>query len=208
MNKTIIIADDHSFTLQGTKLFLEQKGFSVVATCNNGITAFNLIKINQPQIAILDINMPGFDGLQVLQNINEQKIKTKVILLTMHKEKSVYNKAIELGASGYILKEQATIELEKCLNAILNYKVYHNLDLYQELTFDNNKTNAEINGLTISEKKVLELVSLQKSSQEIADMLFISRRTVEGHRRNIIEKLGLSKEKYSLVLWAMKNSSK
>lgn len=206
--KTIIIADDHSFTLEGTKAFVESRGFKVINTCNNGISAFNLIKVNKPHIAILDINMPGCDGLEVLQKVYEEKIDTKIILLTMHKEKSVYNKAIEYEVSGYILKEQAISELEKCLDAISNYKKYVNLDLYQELKFGLKSSNDQTNELTLSEKKILELVSQQKSTNEIADLLFISKRTVEGHRRNIIKKLGLSKEKYSLVIWAMQNLNK
>lgn len=204
--KSIIIADDHAFTLQGTKSFVESIGFRVLETCNNGITALNLINVHQPHIAILDIGMPGLDGLEVLRKIKEQSLKAKVILITMHKDKAVYNKAIELGASGYILKEQAETELEKCLLTIYENKSYYNQDLDQELRF--NKALSSDNNtkeLTLSEKKVLELVSQQKTSQQIADLLFISVKTVEGHRRNIIEKLGLPKEKYSLLIWAIQH---
>lgn len=205
--RNVIIADDHAFTLQGTKSFVESKGFRVLHTCLNGISAYNLIATHQPDIAILDINMPGFDGLEVLQKVFDEKIPTKIILLTMHREKSVYNKAIECNVAGYILKEQAEIELEKCLDAISNYQKYENKDLYGELTFDkiDNSKNKE---LTVSENKILELISQQKSSQQIADLLFISIRTVEGHRRNIIEKLGLEKEKYALVLYAVAHFKK
>ncbi len=206
--KKIIIADDHAFTLQGTKSFVESKGFKVINSCNNGIIAYNLIKTNEPDIAILDINMPGFDGLQVLQKVYDEKLKTKVILLTMHREKSVYNKAIECDVAGYILKEQAEIELEKCLDAIRNYKRYTNIDLYQELTFDEKSVSTNSKELTVSENKIIELIAKQKSSQQIADLLFISVRTVEGHRRKIIEKLGLEKEKYALVYYAMKQYGK
>ncbi len=205
--QTIIIADDHSFTIQGTKAFVTSIGFKVVETCNNGITAFNLILAHNPTIAILDINMPGLDGLEILQKVYEQKLKTKIILLTMHKEKSVYNKAIEFGVSGYILKEQAEIELEKCLVAISKNTSYNNPILESELTFGSNLNTFNSKELTVSEKKILELIGLQKSSQQIADLLFISIKTVEGHRRNIIEKLGLPKEKYALNVWAMQNKS-
>lgn len=203
--KTIIIADDHSFTLQGTKAFVESIGFKVLETCNNGITAFNLIKVHLPNIAVLDINMPGLDGLEILQKIYEQKIKTKIILLTMHRDKSVYNKALEYGVFGYILKEQADKELEKCLEAFAANKIYVNLDLDRELIFHTNSANNQTKELSVSEKKILELVAQQKSSQEIAELLFISKKTVEGHRRNIIEKLGLPKEKYALLIWAIQN---
>ncbi|MFM9987099.1 response regulator [Flavobacterium sp.] len=203
--QTIIIADDHSFTIQGTKAFVASIGFKVLETCNNGITAFNLILAHNPTVAILDINMPGLDGLEILQKVYEQKLKTKIILLTMHKEKSVYNKAMEFGVSGYILKEQAEIELEKCLIAISKNTSYKNPILDSELTFDSNLKTFNSKELTVSEKKILELIGHQKSSQQIADLLFISIKTVEGHRRNIIEKLGLPKEKYSLNVWAIQN---
>ncbi len=204
---TIIIADDHSFTLNGTKNFVESKRLRVLNTFNNGITAYNYIKIHEPNIAILDVNMPGYDGLEVLQKIHDQKINTKVILLTMHKEKSIYNRAIQLGAFGYILKEQAEIELEKCLIAIQNNQKYYNIDLDNELTFDTAVLNSQTKDLSVAEKKILELVSQNKSSEEIANLLFISKRTVEGHRRNIIEKLGLPKEKYALLIWAIQNKT-
>ncbi len=204
---TIIIADDHSFTLNGTKNFVESKRLRVLNTFNNGITAYNYIKIHEPNIAILDVNMPGYDGLEVLQKIHDQKINTKVILLTMHKEKSIYNRAIQLGAFGYILKEQAEIELEKCLIAIQNNQKYYNIDLDNELTFDTAVLNSQTKDLSVAEKKILELVSQNKPSEEIANLLFISKRTVEGHRRNIIEKLGLPKEKYALLIWAIQNKT-
>lgn len=203
--KSIIIADDHAFTLQGTKSFLEFLGFRVIETCNNGITSLNLINVHQPHIAILDIGMPGLDGLEVLQKMKEQNLNTKVILITMHKDKAIYNRAIDLGVCGYILKEQAETELEKCLLAISENRKYYNDILDKELRFNSSNTTSTTNELTLSEKKVLELVAQQKTSQQIADLLFISVKTVEGHRRNIIEKLGLPKEKYSLLIWAIQH---
>ena len=90
----ILIADDYPFTLQGTKSFVESYGYSVTDTCSNGTSALNLILLHLPDIAIFDINMPGLDGLEVAKKIQEARIKTKVILLTMHKEMTVYKKAM------------------------------------------------------------------------------------------------------------------
>ena len=80
----ILVADDHPLTLMGTKSFVESLGYEVDDVCSNGITAYNLIISHRPAIAILDINMPGMDGLEVLEKVFTQKLKTKVILLTMH----------------------------------------------------------------------------------------------------------------------------
>lgn len=114
----IVIADDHPFTLQGTKSFVESYGYKVIDTCSNGISALNTIKLHSPDIAVLDINMPGLDGLDVAKAVQENKLKTKIILLTMHKETSIYKKAKEYGIYGYILKEHAQTELEKCLEEV------------------------------------------------------------------------------------------
>ena len=120
----ILIADDHPFTLQGTKSFVESYGYKVIDTCSNGISALNLVLLHLPDVAILDINMPGLDGLEVAKKVQEAKIKTKVILLTMHKETTIYKKAMQYEIFGYILKEHAQTELEHCLVEVKNGNKY------------------------------------------------------------------------------------
>jgi DNA-binding NarL/FixJ family response regulator len=202
----ILIADDHPLTLMGTKGFIESLGYEVEDICSNGITAFNLIVAHKPQIAVLDINMPGMDGLEVLEKVFTQKLKTKVVLLTMHKEISVFNKANQYGLSGYILKEHAQEELEICLKEVTNGNQYVSRNLSNELTIDKNSDhNSELQKLTFAEKKIVELIAQHKTSKQIAELLFISEKTVEGHRSNIIQKLGLPKEKNTLLVWASKH---
>ena len=201
----ILIADDHPFTLQGTKSFVESYGYKVIDTCSNGISAFNLITLHNPDVAILDINMPGQDGLDVAKKIQESKLKTKVILLTMHKEMTIFKKANEYGIYGYILKEHAHTELEKCLEEVKKGKRYVSEFLIDDLISDKIDATNELSRLTLSERKIVELIALQKTSKQIAELLFLSERTVEGHRSNIIEKLGLVKEKNTLLKWAIQN---
>ena len=200
----ILIADDHPFTLQGTKSFVESYGFTVVDTCSNGTSALNLIKLHAPEIAILDIDMPGLDGLDVAKKVQENKLKTKIVLLTMHKELSVYKKAIEYGIYGYILKEHAQTELEKCLKEVKIGNHYSSKYLLEDLTV-NQESNDKLAKLTLSERKIVELISQKLTSKQIASLLFLSERTVEGHRSNIIEKLDLPKEKNILLIWAIQN---
>ena len=199
----ILIADDHPFTLQGTKSFVESYGYKVTDTCSNGISALNLITLHLPDIAILDINMPGLDGLDVAQKIQESKLKTKVILLTMHKEMTIYKKANEYGIYGYILKEHAQTELEKCFLEVEKGNKYVSEFLEDELVLDSKNNNEQLAKLTLSERKIVGLIYQQKTSKQIAELLFLSERTVEGHRTNIIEKLGLPKEKNTLLKWAI-----
>ncbi len=202
----ILIADDHPLTLMGTKGFVESLGYKVVDICSNGITAYNMIVSHQPAIAILDINMPGLDGIEVLEKIFKQKLRTKVILLTMHKEMTVFRKANQFGVFGYILKEYAHEELDKCLKEVEKGYQYISKNLTNELTVDKNlNTPSDLSKLSFTEKKVIELIAQQKTSRQIAEMLFISEKTIEGHRTNIIQKLELPKEKNSLLIWAMKH---
>ncbi|GGD54949.1 DNA-binding response regulator [Emticicia aquatilis] len=202
----ILIADDHPFTLMGTKGFVESLGYKVEDICSNGITAYNLINTHQPNIAILDINMPGMDGLEVLEKVHRQKLKTKVILLTMHKEMTIFKKANQLEVSGYILKENAQEELQLCLEAVKKGNQYVSKNLENDLLIDNSQGSSDelLNKLSFTEKKILELIAQQKTSKQIAEMLFISEKTVEGHRTNIIQKLELPKEKNVLLVWASK----
>lgn len=202
----LLIADDHPFTLLGTKSFVESLGYTVQHVCSNGIAALNYIKIHQIQLAILDINMPGMDGLDVLEEIRKQKIDCKVILLTMHNEWSIYSKATELGVHGYILKEQAQTELQLCLNEIKKGNKYKSRTIHAEqFKIDSSEKTSQLDLLTFAERKVLELVSQQKTSKQIAELLFISEKTVEVHRKNIIAKLQIPKEKNALLIWAMRN---
>ncbi|WP_298392806.1 response regulator transcription factor [Flavobacterium sp.] len=201
----ILIADDHPFTLQGTKSFVESYGYKVIDTCSNGISAFNSITMHHPDIAILDVNMPGLDGLDVAKKVQESRLKTKVILLTMHKEMTIYKKATEYAIYGYILKEYAHTELEKCLAEVIKGKCYTSAHLNEDLILDASKENNSLSSLSLTERKVIELIAQQKTSKQIAELLFLSDRTVEGHRTNIIAKLGLPKEKNILLIWALQN---
>ena len=201
----ILITDDHPFTLQGTKSFVESYGYKVIDVCSNGISAFNSIQLHSPDIAILDINMPGLDGLDVAKKVQENRLKTKIVLLTMHKEMTIYKKATEYGIYGYILKEHAQTELKKCLHEVKKGNRYVSEFLENDLFVDNKKNNDELSKLTLSERKIVELVAQQKTSKQIAELLFLSEKTVEGHRSNIIEKLGLPKEKNTLLIWAIQH---
>jgi DNA-binding NarL/FixJ family response regulator len=206
---TLLIADDHPLTLLGTKSFVEHLGYTVVESCGNGLSAYTLIKIHNPRIAILDIDMPGLSGLEVLEKLFMEKIRTKVILLTMHKEYSIYKKALEFNIGGYLTKEKAPSELENCIKEVLKGNRYLSESIKNELYVDNvSAENSELSKLTVMERKIIELIGQQKTSKQIANAFFVSEKQIEKHRSNIIEKLNLPKEKNVLLMWAMQNYKK
>lgn len=208
MKHSVFIADDHPLTLLGTKTFVESLGFRVVETASNGITALNAILRLKPDVAILDINMPGMNGLEIMVKLVEEQVETKVVLLTMHKETSVYLKAKSLNVKGYVLKEHAFEELTACINTVIAGKEYVSPKLLTGLVIDDETTQTDqtnLDKLTPAEKKILRLIAEQKNSKEIAELLFISERTVENHRRSIIQKLNLPKEKNVLLIWALQH---
>lgn len=202
----ILIADDHPLTLQGTKSFVESLGFRVIDTALNGVSALNLIHLYVPDIAILDINMPGLDGLEIAKKVQESKLQTRIILLTMHREMTIYKMAKEYGVYGYVLKENAYKELDNCLLQVSAGNRYESKFAEEDLIVDHKDDNLDFAKLTLSEKKIIQLIAQQKTSKQIAELLFLSEKTVEGHRTHIIEKLGLPKEKNILLKWALQHA--
>ena len=202
----ILIADDHPVVLQGICLYLASKNYKVVSACNNGIEAWNSLLTIKPDVALLDHNMPGMSGMEIAEKVHAERLGTKIVLLTMHKEKALMDKAIALGVKGYLLKDFALDEIVQCLQNVGNGLDYYSKQLTKHVVIGVSDTNStEIEKLTPAEQKVLHVIATNKSSQEIADMLFISLKTVEKHRSNIIKKLGLPPGHNSLALWASKN---
>lgn len=204
----ILVADDHPLTLNGTVSYLENLGYNVVCSCSNGTAALNYIQVYLPDIAVLDLNMPGLDGLEVAQKVMENKWRTKIIILTMHNEIGVLNKAKEFQVDGYILKEKAFPDLENCMKEIALGKKYYSGALLQNYKIEQSENTNKLDLLTLSERKIVELVAAQKTTKQIAELLFLSEKTVEGHRTKIIEKLGIPKEKNALLIWAIQNYKK
>jgi len=206
MNSSIIIADDHPLMLRGLSDFLTSKGFNIIGSATNGNEAYNQIVKHKPDIAILDIRMPFKTGLEVAEECYKNELATRIILITFDKGEELYDKAKELNVYGYILKEFAIEEIENCINHVNEGQPYFSEEIasYLKSTIPSAKPE-EINGLTKSELKILRFISENKTSQEIADILDISFRTVTTHRSNIVHKLKLENRPSSLFLWASKN---
>lgn len=203
--KEVIIADDHPILLKGLEDFLKGLGLNVIATESNGLDTLVKIKKFRPPLAILDLEMPGLTGLEVAKASKEQGINTKFILLTLHKELYFYHQAKDLNLSGYILKDFALNDLSKAIDIVLQGGTFFSEKIFEEM--ENATPNGEETQLTPSEKKILRLIAIGLSSKDIANKLFISERTVDKHRSNMISKLNLEKKHNALLIWAQKNRS-
>lgn len=214
MNKDIkvIIADDHPIFRTGLKQIIETAGIKVTAEAANGEEALKIINENKPDIAVLDINMPLLDGLGVLEGIKKLKLKPKSIILTAHQNEKIFNRAMDLGVYGYVLKENASEDLIDCIEAVSKDEYYISPIMSNLLVNRNRKkkefeeNNPGVNSLSDLERKVLKMISEQKSSKEIADELFISPRTVDKHRENISHKLNIHGNN-ALLKFAIENKS-
>lgn len=205
--KTIITADDHPLLLKGLNDFLLEKKYNVIGSGNNGREAYNLITKKNPEIAILDIQMPFMSGLEIAKNCKANGMSTKIILITLHKERELFQKAQDLNIFGYILKEFALEEIENCINTVSKGEHYYSPKIL-ELLAEEFPNDGSLTILTPSEKKILKLIAKDKTNKEIASLLFISYRTVEKHRSNIINKLKLEPKTNSLLIWAKEHHHK
>lgn len=184
--------------------------YNIVSKESDGLLAYKSIRWFKPDIVILDISMPGMSGLDIVNKITKEGFESKFIILTMYKDEEYFNKAIDLGVRGYILKENAEDELLEALKTVLTGRHYISPMLSEFLIIKNKKRKSiiekypTIKNLTPTERKVLKLLAENKTSKEIAKELFISPKTVENHRSNIITKLGL-KGRNQLFLFAFKN---
>lgn len=200
-----VIADDFPLSLLGTQVLLEGMGHVVLESHNNGNDAWMAIKRLKPEFAILDISMPDMDGLEIAENIRLYQIPTKIILLTSHKEKSIFKKAEALKINAYLLKQNALEELKSCINYLQKNDVYYSHRIKLDIETDIDYLKGEALGkLTFSEKKVFELIVAQKTTKEIANMLFLSEKTIEAQRASIIRKLGIESDKNALLKYAVK----
>lgn len=204
-----VIADDHPLSLLGTQVLIESLGYVVLEVCNDGEKAWNSIKRLKPDFVILDISMPKLNGLEISEKIRVHQLPTKIILLTSHKEKSVFDYAKELDVNAYLLKQYALEELKNCIKHLLTNDYYKSSRIKFDLEEDvNYKKNKVLSQLSFSERKVFELIIEQKTTKEIANLLFLSEKTIEAHRSAIIRKLGIESERNALLKYAaqFKNS--
>lgn len=198
----VVLADDHVLVRDGIKALLEdQDGIQVIDEASNGLEALEVIKTCKPHLLIVDIRMPEMNGIEVVQNIKEQNIDVKTLVLSMHDSEEYVVKAIQAGADGYLLKGASKEEFLKALTSIAAGGKYFTGDVsaiimnnfvsgnaVKETLRVKKKINDPFN-LTKRERQILELVLQLKNNKDIAEELEISKRTAEVHRFNLMKKL-------------------
>lgn len=207
----VIIADDHPIFRSGLRQIIEsEKKIKIIGEADNGERALEMIREKSPDIAILDIDMPKMTGLQVLKNLKEEK--TKIIFLTMYAEEDIFDEAMNFGIKGYVLKDSAVNDIIECISTVNDDNYYISPSVSNFLINRRKKLKElrdnvpALDHLTVTEKKILKFISENKTSRDIANILFLSPRTVENHRANISNKLNL-KGSHSLVKFAIENKN-
>lgn len=204
----IIIADDHQIFIDGlTELMAKIYGVELIATANNGQEVIHKLAETPCDVAILDVHMPIMDGLETTKMIKKRFPRTKVLILTMNNEFSLIKNLLQAGALGYILKTTGREELERALRRVEAGLTYFSEAVATELARQYMPEPAIAIQPAISlserEKEIVALVAREYSSQEIGNILFIAPTTVDTHRRNIMQKLGV-KNTVGLVKYAFR----
>lgn len=190
----VLLADDHELILEGLERLLSQRAdLEIVARERRGDTALQRLEAGDVDLAVLDISMPGLDGLSVIQEANARRLETSFILLTMFDDLAYVRKAESLGVRVFLLKEAATTELLVAIDAALEGRRYLSSSLMDRIlrTEPPPADAAAFEKLTPAELEVLRELSLNKTSREIAATLGVSHRTVQNHRAHICAKLDL-----------------
>jgi DNA-binding NarL/FixJ family response regulator len=205
----ILLADDHALVRRGLRLILDgEPDLTVVAEAGDGAEAIKLARANRPDLAILDIAMPRLTGLQAARELSGQLPELRTLILTMYDNEQYFFEALKAGACGYVLKSVADRDLvEACRAAVRDepfvYPGAVNALIRNFLQTSASNEDTRSKALTIREEEILKLVAEGLTSQAIADMLVISIKTVERHRANMLQKLGL-RDRLELTRYAIR----
>ncbi len=208
----ILLADDHKIVRDGiVSLLADENNFNIAFEAEDGIQVLNILKHDKVDIIIMDISMPNLNGIECTKMIKKLYPEIHVLILSMYNEEHYLNEVFKSGASGYIIKNSSKEDLITAINTVYSGKAYYSPEVtqtYIERTIKpvTKKSDIEniINDLTPREIEVLKLIVNEFSNQEIAENLFISIRTVDAHRRNLLSKIGV-KNTAGLVKFVISN---
>jgi two-component system response regulator NreC len=201
----VILADDHLIVRQGLRMVLEREQIEVLGEASDGIEAIRLIQELLPEIAVLDLDMPGLDGLSVLREAARLSLQTRAIILTRHMEEPYAVEALRIGARGYVLKTQASTDLVAAIRHVDRGEVYLSPKISKAVVRAYlNNTDGPNGQLSVRERQVLQLVGEGHSTKKIASLLGISVKTADTHRTKLMEKLDIH-QTAGLVRYAIRN---
>ncbi len=209
----VLIADDHPIFRKGLIQAIGNEGsIEIAGEAADGNQALQLAEELKPDIIVLDIEMPGMNGLQVAEEIIKRHLPVDIVFLTMYKEEDMFNEVMDLGVKGYVLKESAVTDVVNSIKTVSEGRYFLSPSISEHLVNRSDrarlllKKKPQLENLTKTERKVLRMISENKTSKEIGDVLKISFRTVENHRSNICEKLEIHGS-HALLKFAIENRS-
>ena len=198
MKIRVLVADDHAIIREGLRVMLgNQPDMEVVGTAANGREAVRLVDEHEPDIVVIDISMPELNGIEAISQMLPRHPRIKVIVLSIHETKPYVYRTLKAGAKGYLIKETAGLEVVDAVRAVDHGERYLSqriADLLTDVSFRNLETSIEVSPLeTLSsrEREILQLVAEGKTSQEIAERLSISPKTVDTYRSRLMHKIGV-----------------
>ncbi len=202
----VLIADDHAIVRAGLRTLIESEpSLELVGEATGGYETIELIDKTKPDILVLDISMPDIDGIAVTKKLKSQDKDVRILILTIHDDKALLREALKSGASGYVLKHAAEKELISAIQIVMRGDMYVEPSMVHTLVDDNKKSPnivpEALEPLTPREIEVLKLIVLGYTNRQVGEELNISIRTVEGHRANLSDKLGV-KSRVELVRFA------
>ncbi len=211
----IILVDDHKLIRDGISSYLNSapEKYNLVGEAENGKQALEQIALLSPDLVITDLNMPEMDGLELIKEMKKRYPSIKIIVLSMVDEAQYIKQVLKLGANGYLLKNSGAEDVKKSVDTVMGGDVYYSTEVTSVIMnqlvsgVKSKKVSRFENDFTLTnrEKEILNLIVKEYNNGEIADKLFISIRTVDAHKRNMIEKTG-SKNIAGLLVWALKNN--
>ena len=207
-NMRILLADDHTLVRGGIRALLESvPGVEIVAESGDGRQALELIGKHRPDVALLDITMPGLNGLEVANRVAKESPKTRVLILSMHTNETYVAQALQAGVAGYLLKASAVEELPLALKAVARGETYLSPAISRQVVEGFLRQTEDEPGLmtalTPRQREILQLIAEGRSTKEIGADLGVSVKTVATHRAQLMERLGVN-DVPSLVRWAIR----
>ena len=195
---TIILADDHQIVREGIRRLIETRSdFEVIGEAGNGEDAVRMISERQPDIALMDINMPRVSGIEATRRLERRGLNTRVLILSMHEDRSYVEEVLRAGASGYVVKNSSPEDLLSAIDAVREGRSYLSESITRQvvdaIAHPDGEVPVGLAVLTDREREVLQLIAEGLSSKEIASQLGVSLKTVDSHRSNLMEKLDIHK---------------